>query len=175
MGANVNERTRFGDTPLHYASTLGRVDVVRVDAGALVDTTNNCGYTPLYCAIRGFTPLYCDFAPRADFAAVALLLVDRGATASNVKLDMHTVPAIPDCVTTFIESRSKCRCATISIIGIHKYLRTTVTGNNDINVMKLISKHIWSTRMDVDVWITPPIEAETKKVRRNPKHGSTSK
>jgi ankyrin repeat protein len=140
MGANVNASTNFGYTPLYYASLRGFVDVVRVllDAGAHVDVAEENGRTPLCGAIR------------MEHVDVARLLMDRGARVSNVKLD-GLVPAIPDWVTTFIESRSNCRSAAIAIIGIHKYRRTTMTGNNDINVLRLISKHIWSMRMD-NVW-----------------------
>jgi ankyrin repeat protein len=151
MGANVNARNENGWTPLHLASWQGNVNVVRVllDAGAMVDVRENSGRTPL-----------CDVI-RSELVNVTKLLVDRGAMVSNVKLD-ERVPEIPDWVNSFIVSRSNCRCTTIVIIGMHKYRRTTVTGNNDINVLRLISKHIWSTRMD-DVWVTPPIE--TKKLR----------
>jgi hypothetical protein len=88
----------------------------------------------------------------------ARLLIDRGATVSTVQLDKY-LPAIPDWVTTFIESRSNCRTVSIIIIGIHKIHRTSVTGNNDINALQLISKHIWSTRMD-GLWVTPPIDTK---------------
>jgi hypothetical protein len=150
MGANVNARTNGGWTPLHFASCQRHANLVCVllDAGAVVDVTTSAGFTPLYCATR---------FKRVN---VMQLLVDRGAKASNVKLD-EDVPSIPDWVTTFIQSRSNCRYAAITIIGIHRYRRTTVTGNNDINVLRLIAKHIWSTRMD-DVWVTPPSEIETK-------------
>jgi hypothetical protein len=124
-----------------------------LDAGAMVDGVSG-----------GDTPLYRALCYKHD--DVARLLVDRGAKVCKVELD-ERVPAIPDWVTTFVESRSNCRCAAIAIIGIHKYRRTTVTCNNDINVIKLISKHIWSARMD-DVWGTP---IEMTKLRRNPKHG----
>jgi ankyrin repeat protein len=139
MGANVNARAN-GSTPLHYASSWGYANVagILLDAGALVDVANNVGNTPLHLAIEHVC------------VDVAQILIDRGAKVSNVKLD-RVLPAIPDWVTAFIESRSKCRTAANIIIGIHKYHRTNVTGNNDINVIRLISKHIWSTRMD-DVW-----------------------
>jgi ankyrin repeat protein len=143
MGANVNARANGGHTPLHFASSNRHANVARVllDAGAMVDTTNDFGSTPLYWAIR---------FKRANAAP---LLIDRGGRVSNVKLDEEDVPSIPEWITTFVESRSNCRCAAIIIIGIHKYRRTTVTGSNDINVIKLIAKHIWSTRMD-GVWVT---------------------
>jgi hypothetical protein len=84
---------------------------------------------------------------------MARLLIYGGAKVSNVTLDYDT-PAIPDWATTFMESLSSCRTVSIIIMGIHKYRRTNVTGNNDINVLRLISKHIWATRM-VYVWYTP--------------------
>jgi hypothetical protein len=141
LGANVNASDHCGYTPLHYASSLGRLILVRVllNAGALVDGANIYGWTPLQYAI---------IHKHVD---VGKLLIDRGAKVSNI-IPSTYVPTIPDWVTTFIASRSKCRCAAITIIGIHKYRRTTMTGNNDINVMLLISKHIWSTRVIDDMW-----------------------
>jgi ankyrin repeat protein len=138
MGANVNACNNLGSTPLHLASLNGNVNVVRalLDAGANVDATGNDGRTPLNCALR---------FKRVE---VTRLLIDRGGNVSK---------AIPDWVTTLIESRSKCRFVSIAIIGIHKYHRTTMTGYNDINVIKLISKHIWSMRLG-DGWATPPID-----------------
>jgi hypothetical protein len=147
MGANVDARTVYGSTSLHIASSDGSVNVATVllDAGAMVDARNNFGSTPLYCDLQSLFP---------NHVAVAQLLVDRGAKVSNVILDKF-VQAIPDWITAFIESRSNCRIVAIAIIGIHKYHRTTVTCNNDINVLRLIAKHIWSMRMD-DVWSRSP-------------------
>jgi hypothetical protein len=151
MGANVNARSIGGYTPLHFALLYERVTAVKVvrvllDAGASVDMIDDDdGWTPLHRAIC---------TNRVD---VARMLIDRGAKLCNVLLD-ENVPKIPDWVTIFMESRAKCRCAAIVIVGIHEFRRTTVTGNNDINVFKLISKHIWSMRMD-DMWVGPPIEA----------------
>jgi ankyrin repeat protein len=110
----------------------------------IVDATRNNGWTPLHRAI---------YNKHVD---ISQLLIDRGAKLSNVKLD-NFVQAFPDWIITLVELQNNCRIAAIVIIGIHKYHRTAVTGNNDINVIKLISKHIWSTRMD-DVWMTPSIE-----------------
>jgi hypothetical protein len=183
MGANVNARTNRGWTPLHSASIHGIVNVVRVllDAGAIVDATDDDGWTPLHNASsnghinvvrvlldaganvdardnNGRTPVY--YALCYERIDVARVLFDQGGNLSNIKLDKD-VPAIPEWVAVFVESRSNCRIAAIVIVGIHKYHRTTVTGNNDINVIRLISKHIWSTRMD-DGWVSPPKETKAK-------------
>jgi ankyrin repeat protein len=137
MGANVNARTNGGlpRYTLHFYTGGCAVVGVLLDAGAIVDATQNTGRTPLHRAID---------TKRVD---VARRRIDRGAKVCNVELD-EDVPSIPEWITTFVESRSKCRCAAIAIIGIHKYHRTTVIGNNDINVLRLIAKHIRSTRMD---------------------------
>jgi ankyrin repeat protein len=135
MRANVNAREMDGWTPLYMATSRGHADIVclLLDAGAVVDATNNFGYTSLYRAIFD------------KHVHIIRLLIERGATASKVKLDDY-VPAIPDWVTTIIAWRSNCRSAAVIIMGSHKYHRTSVTGHNDKNVMKLIGKHIWSIR-----------------------------
>jgi ankyrin repeat protein len=56
VGANVNVQSRGNaGSPLQYASKRGHIDVVRIllDAGALVDTADYVGQTPLYYAICG--------------------------------------------------------------------------------------------------------------------------
>jgi ankyrin repeat protein len=148
MGADVNHGISEGYTPLFLASEAGE-NIVRLllDAGAKVNTITYDGYSPLYTAITR----------NID---VARLMIDRGADLMDVQLDKW-LPEIPDWAFTLVESRSKCRCASIAIIGIHKYRRTNVTGINDINVLRLISKHIWSTRMD-DGWIAATMETCTK-------------
>jgi ankyrin repeat protein len=142
MGANVNTRTHWQQTPLHGVASVRRgVEIARMllDAGAIVDAKTRNGHTPLYLAISN---------NRMD---IARLLIDRGGKVSNVTLN-GSLTAIPDWVTNYVASRSNCRIVSIVIIGVHKYHRTNVTGSNDINVLKLIAKHIWSSRMD-DGWI----------------------
>jgi ankyrin repeat protein len=142
-GASVNMRDKNGSTPLHNASCGYDVDVMcmLLDAGAEVDAKNIKGLTPLYITI------FIDSSPQARRANFAKLLIDRGAQLSNVQ---ESVP-IPDWINAFVASRSNCRRAAIIIVGIRKFHRTIITGNNDINVIRLISKYIWSTRMH-DVW-----------------------
>jgi ankyrin repeat protein len=145
MGANVNAHDRYGWTPLHLAPNIPVLRTLLDASGTIVDAKNNHGWTPLRIALQLCNVEY------------AQLQVDRGAKLSNVILD-EFVPVIPDWISAFIESRSKCRYAAIVITGIHKYRRTTVTGNNDINVLRLISKHIWSTRMGI-AWNTESNES----------------
>jgi hypothetical protein len=138
MGANVNARTTDLDVklesmmPLHFASSIGVVEIVRalLDAGAEVDAKLRDGRTPL------------NFAIRFNHFDIARLLVDRGARVSNIKLD---VSVIPDWLANYVESRSRCRHIAIIIIGHGKSLWAY-----DINVIRLIGKHIWSSRMDSD-------------------------
>jgi hypothetical protein len=137
MGADVNIKTFDGFTPLLIAVMKDSIEIVNVllDAGALIDTPVENGCTALYFAIG---------RKQID---IAKLLIDRGARVSNVILGGF-VPSIPDCLTTFIVARSNCQWVSVIIIGIHKYHRTRFTCGNDINVLKLVSKHIWSTRFD---------------------------
>jgi ankyrin repeat protein len=133
LNANVNVRDDFGQTPLHKAD---HVNVARVllDAGAMVDATDQDGITPLHRAIQ------------RDSDDVAKLLIDRGAIPSNITLKPRSNYAheiqVPFRISYCIESRLNCRHAAIIVIGINKYHRTDVTGNNDVNVLKLIGKHI---------------------------------
>jgi ankyrin repeat protein len=148
MRANVNVEDIFGSAPLHLASSNGFVDVVHVllDSGANVDSRSLILETPLHRAISN------------NHVHVARVLIDRGAKISNVKLDEFFLSSIPGWVTAIVASRPNCQSASVAIIGIHKYHRTSITGNNDNNVLRLIGKHIWSSRMD-DVWM-----ANSKKI-----------
>jgi ankyrin repeat protein len=54
-GANVNEKGKYGSTPLHFASQNGHLNVVEylISKGANVNVNNNNnGWTPLCCARR---------------------------------------------------------------------------------------------------------------------------
>jgi hypothetical protein len=107
-----------------------------LDAGAIIDMASTKGYsgTELYYAIRD------------DQKDVVQTLIDRGAKLSNVKLN-EDLPMIPKWVNAIIELRLQCQVAAIVIIGIHKFHRSIMTGNNDNNVFKLICKHILSCRV----------------------------
>ena len=51
-GVDINESWGYGDTPLHYSSDIGHLEVVNVlvAAGAEVNKTNEYGWTPLHYA-----------------------------------------------------------------------------------------------------------------------------
>jgi ankyrin repeat protein len=52
VGADVNAKDNVGDTPLHWASMQGHVQVFKglVERGADIEVRNNRGYTPLHWA-----------------------------------------------------------------------------------------------------------------------------
>jgi ankyrin repeat protein len=59
-GADVNEKTTTGDTPLHYAVRYGHEDVAEllISKGADVNAKSKFGYTPLDLAVmRGYTEI----------------------------------------------------------------------------------------------------------------------
>jgi hypothetical protein len=153
LHANVNaNRTLYMHTPLHYAVARYHnngpcsMTVIRLllDAGANVDAPlNRTKTTPLGIAIRD------------NLKDVVKLLIDRGAQISNVKVGRNeAVDKMPIWVYAISKLRSNCRNAAIMVTAIHKYHPKAISSYIDINVMRLISKHIWSTRMD-DVWRGP--------------------
>jgi ankyrin repeat protein len=119
-----------------------------LDAGATLNAVNNDGQTPLYLCMMHNQP------------HIAQLLVDRGANC--IFKDVN----VPTWLHAITEKRSRCRSAVAVLIGIHKYHRTKITGKNDINMLRLIGKHIWSTRMD-DVWDKDESQVAKKAKKEN--------
>jgi hypothetical protein len=157
MGADVNACNNWGSAPLFVASLGGRVELVRVllDAGAVVDATRGYAKSRVGSERGRFVYIYDGRTPLClavhhNHRDVARMLIYRGASIANVKLDEY-LPTIPEWIHQIVASRSLCRSIAIFIIGAHKHCCICVTGRNDINVLRLVSKHIWSTRMD-DAW-----------------------
>jgi len=156
MGADPNIISERDSSCLSSAIMHENLDYARIllDAGAIVDSADEKGLTSLHEAIRysGYDAAY--------------LLIDRGAKLSNVRLDSqrrisHLVDnpprEIPEWINIFINARNKCRKTSLLMIGIHKNKLTTVTSKQDVNVLRLISKHIWSTRI-TDEWSAAPLK-----------------
>jgi len=81
--ANVNARDAFGDTPLHDASVVGILDIVKflVEKGANINAKNDEGETPLLNAsIRGYFN-------------IVQFLVEKGADV-NAKNDEGKTPLL---------------------------------------------------------------------------------
>ncbi|BDG76861.1 hypothetical protein wHmcTK_13400 [Wolbachia pipientis] len=53
-GANVNERNKYGNIPLHWAASYGRLSIVEelIEKGADINAKNNNGNTPLHWAVK---------------------------------------------------------------------------------------------------------------------------
>jgi ankyrin repeat protein len=149
MGADILARNKNGAIPLHLAAANGYLGAVAalLDAGSVgaIDMELygsqfelTAGDTPLHCAIYNYHRL------------VAFLLIDRGAKVANVHLDDRRLTSIPDWIHQFVESRAHCRSIAILIMGIHKHGQSNVAFRFDKHVVRMISQHIWSSRMEDD-------------------------
>ena len=88
QGANVNDRDKNGDTPLHLASHNHRLKIVRVllDYGANADSKNDLGKTPLQLALWGEC-----HESQEDGVDVALLLLEHNVQVyARSKYNMST-------------------------------------------------------------------------------------
>lgn len=118
MGANVDK----GRTPPFVASRNNRITKMLVDAGANLNI-------PLYASHSGIDLFK------------AKILIDR-----DIYLPTTTVIKFSEQLKTFITHRNLLRNIAIQIMGIRKY--KLYGTHEDVNVFKLIGKHIWSERMD---------------------------
>jgi ankyrin repeat protein len=142
FGANVSAANNDGFTPLHAAAQYGHVDILRIFLRA--EASVHAMSTPLR-----YTPLFNSILANAKEAARLLIAV--GARVEDVVLD-DKLPVIPDWVNEFASARLLCRRATIALIGAHKFHRTCVIGSSDVNVVRLIGRFVWESRLD-NAWI----------------------
>jgi ankyrin repeat protein len=140
VGADIHICDIYGYSALHRASLRGHVDIVRalLLAGATVDLQDNDRETPLYWAIY-YNNQEC-----------ARLLIDFGALIENVQID-ECLTTIPMWIHEFVAARQSCRRAALTLIGIHKFHRTSITEGNDINVIRIIGLIVWNSCFN-DVW-----------------------
>lgn len=144
LGGRVNDIDDSGSTPLHAAVQSGHLDVVKylLDLGAVLDTET----VGLYFA-NELTPL--NYAIRFKHFDVAKVLLDRGASIAKLKFDRR-FPEIPSWVDEFIASRSACRNIAILLIGMRKLNCSKILKSMDKYLIRFLSMHIWSTRLDDD-------------------------
>ena len=84
-GADIEVVDKDRDTPLHFASTLGRIEVARVlfEYGATVNAENYDGETPLHVISRGNSD-------SRDATRLVQLFIERGADVNALDKDGDT-------------------------------------------------------------------------------------
>lgn len=150
-GAKLNTRGFFGDSPLMYATRFDYQCIVKMllEAGADVEHMDNDGVTSLWWALA------------EKSTKCVKILIDYGARLDKVRKHCPIPPlkGIPKWVTRYVDARECARKAAVLMVGIHK--RCSVTQGQDVNVLRIIGKHIWSTRMD-EHWENRRIRKKTK-------------
>ncbi len=102
-------------------------------AGAPIDGPAGFSRTvasPLSCALRN------------DRNDAARAMIDFGA-----RLD-HSNGPIPKWVAAFVAAREWCRYAALLLLGIHRWRRSAVLGANNRDVIQIVARAVWQTRMD---------------------------
>ena len=94
LGANVDSQEVYGSSPLHWASTLGRLDCLRelIRSGADIHARNKHGETPLHWAASD-GQISC-IRELLTFGADLSLLNSKNQTPK----DMAHASGYPDCV-----------------------------------------------------------------------------
>jgi ankyrin repeat protein len=84
-GADIKVEDKNGDTPLHFASSFGRVEIARVlfDHGAIANVANYDGETPLHVISRGKSD-------SQDAIRLLQLLIERGVDVNALDKDRET-------------------------------------------------------------------------------------
>lgn len=123
--ANIEHVDVAGNTALTGAALYGHLAMARLllEAGAQIIDSHKL-----------LTTLVCE-DNRTDIAA---LLIDYGASGSAVS---------PWAEAVWMR-REQCRLVAITVIGAHRHCRAAAMANQDPNIIRLVAKYIWSTRMN---------------------------
>jgi hypothetical protein len=146
LGGNAEVANLSGDVALHAAASnshkpcvvlLLRQPHAHVDMGVK--------YTALSYLVQRHLDTFKPQSPQLD---VIRVLLQRGAQISRFPSDWTPLPMWVQ------EEFSIASCYRIAVVvmAIHRHRRTRVTGSNGNDVMRLIGKHIWSTRSH-DSWV----------------------
>ena len=102
LGADVNERDRGGNTPMHQAAKSGSTELIQylADNGAQVDVKNNRGQIPLYFAEHEFTAMT---TVKIEGKPAALLL-HKLVVPATIKNSMDEWSNIPRHIRDAVES-----------------------------------------------------------------------
>lgn len=94
-------------------------------------------------AWRDYTSLSCidiifrEMPETADKSVGLYIMIDHGATVYK-KTNKKIITAF----NRIHRGRNKCRAACVSIVGLRRRIPAV-----DVNVLKMIGKHVWSTRL----------------------------
>jgi ankyrin repeat protein len=134
LGADPNIKITGDKHILTISAQVYGVDRTRLllDAGANINAHDNDKYTALEAAIR---------YRNVD---TVKLLIDRGADIKSL-LDSPSIHRLPKYARRFVKARNYVRRISIIVLGLRKFKYTTLNINNR-DVIRLIAKHIWSSR-----------------------------
>lgn len=106
MGADINARASFGNTPLILAATFGKIEIVRllIAHGSGLDAANNSGITALIASITRRDAAFCtrllveagaDLAPKNKWGETALMLAQKLGQMSSIRALTENKPRPP--------------------------------------------------------------------------------
>lgn len=150
MGANVNGKT-VDDYPMIHA-TGSMADILRVllEAGAHADATGQSPSTQLFLLVR--------YRNKDRIGECCRLLIEYGAV-DPPRCDYEEIKRIWE----WRSERQRCRDASLALASL-KCVACPLdwVKGQDVNILRLIAKHVWSTRL-TDHWE----KREREKEKRN--------
>lgn len=140
-GCDVNDRTHSGEPEFYVLVSQGSIELIRLflDYGANPNTakTSTTSSDSSTEDIKYFITVLDECFERHRYELIRLL-IDRGAT--EYCKDMHYRSRRYNMIQ---HGRRKCRRAAIAIVSLRQNMPAV-----DVNVLRLIGKHVWSTRLE---------------------------